>query len=160
MITGDNYAVASRVANALGLSEYFAECMPDAKLKKLQEIKAGGTVVAMAGDGINDAPALAAADVGIAMGAMGSDVALAAADMAVMTKDLKGLGNAFTLSRRVLVIIRRNIIFTAIAGVLMVIFAGSGYISMLTGTALYLAIALIVIINSCSLFLYRPSRQP
>ncbi|MBN2452980.1 MAG: cation-translocating P-type ATPase [Candidatus Omnitrophica bacterium] len=152
MVTGDSVSVTRRVAEALGLDEYFAECMPDAKLKKVEEFKESGSVVAMAGDGINDAPALAAADVGIAMGAMGSDAAMAASDVAVMTKDLRGLVNAFILAKRAASVIRRNVFFTLTAGVIMVILAGMGGMSMLTGAVLYLAIVLAVILNSYSLF--------
>jgi P-type E1-E2 ATPase len=152
MVTGDSKPVAQRVAEALGLDEYFAECMPDAKLKKVEEFKIGGSVVAMAGDGINDAPALAAADVGIAMGAMGSDAAMAASDVAVMTKDLRGLVNAFILAKRAASVIRRNVFFALTTGAIMVILAGMGRMSMLTGAVLYLAVALAVILNSYSLF--------
>jgi Cd2+/Zn2+-exporting ATPase len=153
MVTGDSGSVTRRVAEALGLDEYFAECMPDAKLKKVEEFKTGGSVVAMAGDGINDAPALAAADVGIAMGAMGSDAAMAASDVAVMTKDLRGLVNAFILAKRAASVIRRNVFFALTTGAIMVILAGMGRMSMLKGAALYLAIAIAVILNSYSLFL-------
>lgn len=152
MVTGDRGPIAQRVAAALGLDEYFAEYMPDAKLKKVEEFKAGGDTVAMAGDGINDAPALAAADVGIAMGAMGSDSAMGAADIAVMTKDLRGLVDAFMLSKLAVNVIRHNIFFAAAVGSILAILAALGRISLLTGATLYLASALAIILNSYSIF--------
>ena len=88
MLTGDNEQVAHRIANELGI-RYEARLFPEEKVKRVKEWKKGGKVVAMVGDGVNDAPALAAADVGIAMGAVGTDVAIETADIALMTDELE-----------------------------------------------------------------------
>lgn len=109
MLTGDHDATARTVAQRLGITEYFAGLLPAEKVEKVREIQAAVGGVAMVGDGVNDAPALAAASVGIAMGAAGSDVALETADVALMADDLGCLPYLFRLSRRSKAVIRENI---------------------------------------------------
>ena len=108
MISGDNQNVANAVANEVGLDEAFGDLMPDDKVTKIKALKAEGGVV-MVGDGVNDAPAMANATVGIAMGAAGSDVALETADIALMADDLETLPFAVGLSRATTLIIRQNL---------------------------------------------------
>ncbi|MFW5750822.1 MAG: copper-translocating P-type ATPase [Planctomycetota bacterium] len=98
MITGDNERVARRVAEQLGIDEYFAGVLPDAKADKIAEVQQRGLVVAMVGDGINDAPALASADIGIAIGA-GTDVAIEAADVVLVEDDPRDVARVFELAR-------------------------------------------------------------
>ncbi|MFW5882322.1 MAG: copper-translocating P-type ATPase [Planctomycetota bacterium] len=98
MITGDNERVARRVAEQLGIDEYFAGVLPDAKADKIAEVQQRGLVVAMVGDGINDAPALASADIGIAIGA-GTDVAIEAADVVLVEDDPRDVARVFDLAR-------------------------------------------------------------
>ena len=109
MLTGDNEATARAVASDLGVDEYYAGLMPEEKLEKVRQLEAEAGNVAMVGDGVNDAPALAAASVGIAMGAAASDVALETADVALMADDLGKLPYLFELSRRGSGVIRQNI---------------------------------------------------
>jgi Zn2+/Cd2+-exporting ATPase len=109
MLTGDHEATARTVAQRLGVDEYHAGLLPDEKVDKIREIETALGSVAMVGDGVNDAPALAAATVGIAMGAAASDVALETADVALMADDLGGLPYLFRLSRRSERVIRQNI---------------------------------------------------
>src|SRR5690606_8140861 len=106
MLTGDRREVAERIAVELGIDEVRAELLPDDKSAVIAELRERHGAVAMVGDGINDAPALATADVGIAMGVAGSDVALESADLALMKDDLSTLARLFDLSRRTLAIIR------------------------------------------------------
>jgi len=101
LLTGDNPTVAERVRQALGLDDAMAECMPDKKIQCILNERSRHGPTAMVGDGINDAPALAAADTGLAMGALGSDAALAAAGIALLENNLDGLREAFAASRRV-----------------------------------------------------------
>jgi len=152
MVTGDKAAVAERVAKSLDVDDCFPECMPDTKLKKLAEVKGPNVVVGMVGDGINDAPALAAADVGIAMGAIGSDAAVAASDVSLMTKTLGGLAESFVLSKMVLSTIRWNIFFAVTVNLLMVVLATYGHVNMILGAFFHQVSALVVILNSYLLF--------
>ena len=110
MCTGDNRRTAESVARELGIDEYRAEVMPDEKIEIVKRLKASGAIAAMAGDGINDAPALAAADVGIAMGT-GTDVAIESASITLVKGDLMGIVKAMHLSRAVMRNIRQNLLF-------------------------------------------------
>jgi len=112
IITGDNQRVASAIAQQAGVPEFYANMLPEDKVGKLKELKAQGFKVGMVGDGVNDAPALAAADVGLAMGAFGSDVAIEAADVSLMSDDLSKIPQAIALSRRVLGVIKQNFAFS------------------------------------------------
>ena len=109
MLTGDSEATARAIAGELGLDEFHAELLPDGKLAAIEELRRRYGTVAMVGDGVNDAPALAAADVGIAMGAAGSDVALETADIALMADELLKLPYAFRLSRATVRNIKANL---------------------------------------------------
>jgi Cu+-exporting ATPase len=110
MMTGDNRTTALAVARRLGIDEVEAEVLPEDKAKVVQKLRSEGRVVAMAGDGVNDAPALAAAEVGVAMGA-GSDVAIESAGVTLLKGDLQGLVRARRLSRAVMRNIRQNLVF-------------------------------------------------
>jgi Cu+-exporting ATPase len=108
LLSGDNRMTAAAVAKSIGIDEVLAEVLPGDKAKKVAELQAAGEVVAMVGDGINDAPALAAADVGIALGT-GADVALEAADLTLIRDDLDLIPQAINLSRQMMRIIRQNL---------------------------------------------------
>jgi Cu+-exporting ATPase len=110
MLTGDSATTARAVADRLGIDEVIAEVQPDQKAQKIQDLQAEGRFVAMAGDGINDAPALARAQVGIAMGT-GTDVAMESAGVTLVKGDLTGIVRAIRLSRATLRNIRQNLWF-------------------------------------------------
>jgi P-type Cu+ transporter len=113
MCTGDNQRTAESVARELGIDEFKAEVMPEEKIEIVKDLKSKGAIVAMAGDGINDAPALAAADVGIAMGT-GTDVAIESASITLVKGDLMGIVRAMHISRAVMRNIRQNLFFAFI----------------------------------------------
>jgi P-type Cu+ transporter len=113
MCTGDNLRTAESVARELGIDQFKAEVMPDEKIEIVKDLKSKGAIVAMAGDGINDAPALAAADVGIAMGT-GTDVAIESAGITLVKGDLMGIVKAIHVSRAVMQNIRQNLFFAFI----------------------------------------------
>jgi Cu+-exporting ATPase len=110
MLTGDNRITAEAVARTLGISEVEAEILPEDKARVVEKLRQLGRVVAMAGDGVNDAPALAAADVGVAMGT-GTDVAIESAGVTLLKGDLKGLAQARLLSQATMKNIRQNLFF-------------------------------------------------
>ena len=110
MLSGDNKVTAEHIANKLGITEIYANVMPDGKIKVIQELQNKGKIVAMAGDGINDAPALAQADVGIAMGS-GTDVAMESAGVTLIKGDLLGILKVIKLSRATMKNIRQNLFF-------------------------------------------------
>jgi len=127
MVTGDNRATAEAVARKLGITEVEADVLPQDKGKAVERLRKAGRVVAMAGDGVNDAPALAAADVGIAMGA-GADVAIESAGVTLLSGDLRGVAAARRLSQATMRNIRQNLLFAFIYNALGVpIAAGALY---------------------------------
>ena len=117
MLTGDNENTAKAVADELGLKTYKAGCLPEDKLKEIKKLQAEGKIVAMAGDGINDAPALAQANIGIAMGT-GTDVAIESAKITLVKGDLQGIVKAKNLSHAVMRNIKQNLFFAFFYNVL------------------------------------------
>ena len=117
MLTGDNENTAKAVADELHLTDFKASCLPQDKLKYIKDLQAQGKVVAMAGDGINDAPALAQSDIGIAMGT-GTDVAIESAKITLVKGDLQGIVKAKNLSHAVMKNIKQNLFFAFIYNVL------------------------------------------
>jgi len=151
MLTGDNEGTASAIAKESGVDAYFARLLPDDKLQKVKELRQINGGIAMVGDGINDAPAMAMADLGIAMGAAGTDVALETADIALMSDDLSKLPVVFTLSRRTVRNIRQNIIISLAVIAFLVPAALAGWIGMVPGLLINEAGGLAVIANGLRL---------
>ena len=133
MLTGDRQAVAAEVAQKLGLSEYHAELLPTDKVAHMEQLlgaKPAGTTLAFVGDGINDAPVLARADVGIAMGGLGSDAAIEAADVVLMDDKPSKIATAIAIARRTLRIARQNVWFAIGVKVLILLLAATGNCTM------------------------------
>ncbi|CDN76539.1 heavy metal translocating P-type ATPase [Elizabethkingia anophelis] len=130
MITGDNSKTAKAVADSLGIKHYIAQALPEDKLNEIKKLQEAGKIVAMAGDGINDAPALAQSDIGIAMGT-GTDVAIESAEITLLKGDLKGIVKAKVLSHKLVRNIKQNLLFAFLYNVLGIpIAAGILYPSM------------------------------
>jgi Cd2+/Zn2+-exporting ATPase len=150
MLTGDSDQVADRIGKELGI-RYEAKLLPEEKVLRVKEWKKQGQVVAMVGDGVNDAPALAAADVGIAMGAVGTDVAIETADIALMTDELEKIPTAIRLSRKALRVIKENLIFALVFNTVLVILSAQGWVTMILGAVMHQASSLLVILSSMRL---------
>ena len=129
MLTGDNQTVAKAVAQEIGVEDFQAELLPKQKLQYVENLQKQGSLVGMIGDGINDAPALALADVGIAMGAAGTDVAVETADVTLMNDDLSQVVHFMDMSIKVLLRIKLNIFFSIIYNVIGFILAGFGMLT-------------------------------
>ena len=154
MLTGDRDEVANRVAAELGCTDFKAQCLPQDKLSIVKQIRTDGHTVTVVGDGINDAPALAAGDLGIAMGAAGSDVAINSASIALMSDDLKRLPFLIRLSRKTRGVINQNLCFGIIFIILGVAAAAGGWLLTVYAAVLHFVGSLIVVFNSARLVRY------
>ena len=151
MLTGDSEAVGRAVAGQLGLDEVHAQLLPADKVERLEallERKSEKGVLAYVGDGVNDAPVLSRADVGIAMGAMGSDAAIEAADVVLMDDDPAKLGRAMEIARKCMRIVRENIVFALGVKALFLILGARGDVSMWGAVFADVGVAVIAIINA------------
>ncbi len=154
MLTGDRDEVANRVAAELGCTDFKAHCLPQDKLSIVEQIKKDGHTVVVVGDGINDAPALAAGDLGIAMGAAGSDVAINSASIALMSDDFKRVPFLVRLSRKTRGVINQNLSFGVLFIILGMSAAIAGWLQTTYAAVLHFAGSLIVIFNSARLVRY------
>lgn len=151
MVTGDRWSVANRVGREMGCTDVHAEVLPDQKLALVDQLKTHGHRVAVVGDGVNDAPALAAGDLGIAMGAAGSDVAINSASIALMNSDLSRLPFLIRLSRATSQVIRQNLFFGIAYIATLETLAALGYLPAMAAALLHTAASAIVIFNSARL---------
>jgi len=151
MLTGDNESVARRVAGQIGLTDVHAELMPGSKLTLVHELEQDSGVIAMIGDGVNDAPALAAATVGVAMGAGGTAVALETADVVLMGDDLGKLPFAIGLSRASARIIRQNLVIALGVIAILVIASLFGVIPLSIAVVLHEGSTIVVVLNALRL---------
>ncbi|MBM4078912.1 MAG: FtsH protease activity modulator HflK, partial [Planctomycetes bacterium] len=152
LLTGDHEKVAARIARRAGISEYWASLLPDGKVARVRELQRAGAKVAMLGDGVNDAPSLVTADVGVAMGGIGTDITVDAADIIVMTDELSKLPTAIDLSRRTLKTINENILgFALLFNAAAIAAASGGYIKPVSAAVVHQVSSLLVVLNSLRL---------
>ena len=151
MLSGDNQRTASAIAKQSGIDEARGDLMPEQKVEHIRELVKTYTHVGMIGDGVNDAPALAVASVGIAMGAVGSDTAIETADMALMNDDLRKLADAIHLGRRTVRIIRFNVCFALLIKAVFLVLAFTGHASLWLAILADTGATLLVIANSLRL---------
>jgi Cd2+/Zn2+-exporting ATPase len=160
MLTGDRWGVAKKVAGELGCTDVQGECLPEQKLRLVESLRAEGHTVAVVGDGVNDAPALAAGDLGIAMGAAGSDVAINSASIALMTDDLGRLPFLIRLSRRLRRVIIENLVFAAIFVIGGLTLGSMGYVHPVLAAMLHNVTSFFVIFNSARLVRFGENLSP
>jgi len=151
MLTGDSAGTAKAIAAAVGVDDYRAELLPEDKVAAVEELRRMHGAVAMVGDGVNDAPALATADVGIAMGAAGSDAALETADIALMADDLLKLPYAFRLSRAAVGNIKANLAISIVLKAAFVVAAVAGVATLWMAVLADTGASVIVIANALRL---------
>ncbi len=151
MLTGDNERAATAVAALAGLTEHRARLLPEQKMDAVRELRSRYGTVAMLGDGVNDAPALALADLGVAMGAAGSDTALETADVALMAPDLHALPGFFDLGRRTVAVIRANVVFSVATKAAVLVLAVAGYAPLWLAVFADMGVSLLVTLNGLRL---------
>ncbi len=160
MLTGDRWSVAKKVATELGCTDVQAECLPEQKLRLVEILRSEGYRVAVVGDGVNDAPALAAGDLGIAMGAAGSDVAIDSASIALMSDDLGRLPFLIRLSRQLRSVIVQNLLFGIAFVVGGLVLASMEYIGPVSAALAQVVGSLVVIFNSARLVRFGEHLSP
>ena len=151
MLTGDKKEVGEKVANELGLDKVYAELLPDGKVEKVEELmkdKSEKGKLIFVGDGINDAPVLALSDIGVAMGGLGADSAIEAADVVIMTDEQSKIGTAIKISKKTMKIVKQNIVFAIAVKVLVLILTAFGIGNMWEAVFADVGVSVLAIINS------------
>ena len=159
MLTGDNRETGEAVAAELGLNEVYTELLPGDKMEKMEELfqkKSEKGKLVYVGDGINDAPVLTRADIGIAMGALGADAAIEAADIVIMTDEPSKIADALRISRKTLGIVRQNIIFALGIKGLFLIMGAFGMANMWEAVFADVGVSVIAILNAMRALRYQP----
>lgn len=158
LLTGDNQNAAASIAGQLHILQVYANCLPEDKLRHIGAYQAKGESVCMIGDGVNDAPALKKANVGIAMGGIGSDIAVDAADIALVDDEVKELPHLLALSKRMMFTIKLNLTFSMALNFLAIILAITGILGPVVGALVHNAGSVLVIINSALLLKWKKYR--
>ena len=151
LLTGDHESAAEYMAGRLGISQVYADCLPEDKLKRIEEYQKTGKKICMIGDGINDAPALKKAFVGIAMGGIGSDIAVDAADIALINDKISELPHLLRLAKRMMITIKCNLTFSMTLNFVAIVLAITGILDPVVGALVHNAGSVIVIVNSAFL---------
>ena len=155
LLTGDHENAANAIASQLHIRTVRANCLPEEKLKAVDVYQSQGKLVCMIGDGINDAPALKKAEVGIAMGGVGSDIAVDAADIALVNDDVKELPHLIALSKRMMTTIKCNMTFSMVLNFIAIALAISGVLNPVVGALVHNAGSVLVITNSAFLLRWK-----
>ena len=155
MLSGDNRVVSEAVAGSLGIKEVASGLLPEEKVSYIKQMKKDGHTVVMIGDGVNDAPALASADVGMAMGTAGTDVAIEAADIALLGDDISKVRYTISLSRKAFQKMKLNIVFAVIWNIIGLSLASMGHLTPILGAVFQEAGCISVVINSSLLLFYK-----
>lgn len=158
LLTGDNNAAATQIAGEIGIKDVHANCLPEDKLTTIDTYQNNGELVCMIGDGINDAPALKKATVGIAMGGVGSDIAVDAADIALVDDEIKELPHLFSLSKKMMTKITFNLSFSMLLNFVAIILAMTGILNPVVGALVHNCGSVFVIINSAFLLTYNKNK--
>ena len=158
LLTGDNQNAAEAIAGQLRIGEVHANCLPEDKLNYIDRYQKNGGAVCMIGDGINDAPALKKADVGIAMGGVGSDIAMDAADIVLVEDEIKELPHLISLSKRMMSTIKLNLTFSMGLNFLAIALAITGLLGPVIGALVHNAGSVLVILNSALLLGWKKGR--
>lgn len=148
MLTGDHKSIANQIASEVGISEVHAECLPEEKINVLKDLDETDRPAIMVGDGVNDAPALAIADIGIAMGAHGSTAASESADAVILKDDLSRVSEAVRLSQYTMRIARQSVLIGIVICVVLMLIASTGVIPALLGAALQEVIDTVSILSA------------
>lgn len=160
LLTGDNDRAANSIAGRVGIEQVRSGCLPEDKLTAIGELQQRGLNVCMIGDGVNDAPALKRSDVGIAMGGVGSDIAVDAADIALVDDEVRELPHLFGLSRRMMTTILVNLTFSMLLNFAAIALAIAGILNPVAGALVHNAGSVLVIVNSALLLRWKRSGAP
>lgn len=158
LLTGDNPKAASHIAQKVGISNIHSECLPEDKLSAIEEYENKNQLICMIGDGINDAPALKKAHVGVAMGGIGSDIAIDAADIALVSDDIKALPHLLSLSRKTMNTIKWNLSLSMLLNFVAIILAMTGILNPVLGALVHNLGSVAVIINSALLLNFKSNQ--
>ena len=151
MLTGDREEISKKVAKELKLDAYYAELLPQEKVEKVEELmtqKSQTGKLVFIGDGINDAPVLALSDIGVAMGGLGSDAAIEAADVVIMTDEPSKIANAIKISKKTMIIVKENIVFAITVKILVLLLSAIGLATMWAAVFADVGVSVIAIINA------------
>lgn len=155
MLTGDNEKTAKDIASKLGIDQYYASLLPEDKVAKIEELLSDTDKVAFVGDGINDAPVLTRADIGIAMGGLGSDAAIEASDVVIMDDRLLKISKAIEIARKTMYIVKENIVIALGIKALVLLLGAFGYVNMWMAVFADVGVSFIAILNSMRTLMYK-----
>ena len=158
MLTGDKAEVGEKVAKELEIDQVYAELLPDGKVEKVEELlqkKSSSKKLAFVGDGINDAPVLALADVGVAMGSLGSDAAIEAADVVIMTDEPAKITNAVQIAKKTLRIVKENIVFALLVKMIVLVLSACGLTTMWWAVFADVGVSILAILNAFRLLMIK-----
>ena len=158
LLTGDNANSAKYISSKLGIKEVVSDCMPEDKMNRITWLQKSGKQVCMIGDGINDAPALKTANVGIAMGGVGSDIAVDAADIALVDDEIRELPHLLGIAKRMMITIKCNITFSMTLNFVAIALAVTGVLNPVIGALVHNAGSVLVIISSALLLKWKSKK--